>query len=215
MIDSLLGDDMFFNQFVAPHLNARGLAMAVPASIWRNPERFLSGRMRLLILKLRDSAVEFGRGTVSNTPAVGISNSQVSLAHIGALVRGISNMPREAGFEAWEGFRTQLVVRHMRTRDDAGLDLGEHLDVYPPMHMNRPGLWGPAELGPVTHLMRHMHVTITVEHGVVVTRCCTVEPVVFLENMRIPEARFAPCFGALPRPAGVGPREEVVWLATS
>jgi hypothetical protein len=214
MIASLLGDGMFFDEFIGRHLNARGLAMAVPASIWRNPERFLSGRMRLLILKLRDSTVAFGRGTVSNnTP--GISNTQISLAHIGDLERRASNMPREAGFEAWEGFRMQLVVRHMRTRDDAGLNLGEHLDVYPPMHMNRPGLWGPAELGPVTHLMRHMHVTITVEHGVVVTRWCSVEPVVFLENMRIPEARFAPCFGALPRPAGVGPREEVAWLATS
>lgn len=181
----LIDDWEFVNACIILHLDALCIPRLVSAiaALWRDKPQYTDALKRALVKRAGESIAEFGKMTVRDMPA-GIYPS-ISLFNIELLASMVDicefRYMRPFGME---DFRVEFTVWHMRTRDDAGRDLGD------------------------THLMRRTHVAIILADGQISIECNTPEP------RKINECgmRFHACCGPLPRPAGAGTREEVAWI---
>jgi len=184
-IGMLIDDWDFVNSCIIPHLNALCVPRLVSAIavLWRDKPQFAVALKRALVKRAGESIAEFGKLTVRDMPA-GVYPS-ISLLNIELLasVVDICEFRHMRPF-GMEDFRVEFTVWHLRTRDDAGRDLGD------------------------THFIRKTHVAIILADGQISIECRTPEPPPIHEC----GMRFHVCRGPLPRPAGAGAREEVAWI---
>jgi hypothetical protein len=214
MLVSLIGEWAFFANNIEPHLDSRGVLRVVSLvpALWRDKTQYAEALKRVLVVRVRESLVEFGRSTVRDTPRIGTIDRRISLENIDVLNRtmaqGVSGLSRVCSAYCAD-LKLELRVIHMKTNDDAGLKLEMPVE---PINGNEPGMWGPAELGPVTHMIRRTVVKLEIVNGELKMSFSTIEPQVRRYGILMSENRFEPCFGDLPRPAGEGPREEVAFI---
>ena len=223
----LMGDWEFFYTFLAPHLPPGSLFCVVFAleSLQRDQTRIVAALERVILQKLRESLVAFSESTVSLHVPVGVFDSSIALRNIQDLEThiyvsffsikfGIMQTGVRFTGTLWENFRLEFTVCHMRTRDDGGYDFGGVVPIHGMGFLNAPGLWGPPELGVVTHLMRTTVVTYTIDaEGMLRVVIRAVAPQAHPGYGRYQHGiRYNSGYGPLPSPAAAGNRQEVAWI---